>query len=569
MIKLRHTGKSLLFTFLGIWLLLNLVQAAFTELHDDEAYYWLYAQFLDWGYFDHPPMVALFIRAGMFFFHAPFTLRLVTVLTDALAIYFLWQIVKPYGVSVRLFILLFSGIVLFHVYGFITTPDSPLFFFSVLFFYAYHRYLKQDSYWLAMLMILIVSGMLYSKYHAVLVLGCCVLANWTILKRPSLWFILVGSFALYLPHIFWQIHNGYPSIHFHIIDRSAKPYKFNYSSDFILGQLLVAGPLTGWFLYYKVFRFKATDPFLRALKVNFFGIMLFFLVSTLKGNVQPHWTLLAFIAFFLLSAIYFKDFSQVPRWFIKLTYLDIALLLLVRLLLLIPLPGLKKLPALKSFNGNQKFAHAIHEKAGDGYTIIDGGFQDASVYDFYNNTTKGMAYDGRDYRKTQFDRWPIEDSLQHKSAYYVRGWSMDMAGQDTIKTSKGTFYGQMLDRVRIYQKLTIRAEGLIKRTTAGAEQAIRLYISNPYRDTINFSNTGAKWPCILEYGYATQAYERGHYAEIGADYKGLVIAPGQTKFIDARIIAPDLPGKYLLIFSVRTDPFVGSRNSDKYTIEVL
>lgn len=41
------------------WLLLlvfviNCLQAAFTELSDDEAYYWMYAQHLDVGYFDHP-----------------------------------------------------------------------------------------------------------------------------------------------------------------------------------------------------------------------------------------------------------------------------------------------------------------------------------------------------------------------------------------------------------------------------------------------------------------------------------------------------------------------------------
>src|SRR5687767_12737796 len=50
--------------FYAAWFLLGLLQAMFTELQDDEAYYWVYAQFLDWGYFDHPPMTALLIKAG-------------------------------------------------------------------------------------------------------------------------------------------------------------------------------------------------------------------------------------------------------------------------------------------------------------------------------------------------------------------------------------------------------------------------------------------------------------------------------------------------------------------------
>ena len=51
---------------LFIWWIFNLLQAAFTELAHDEAYYYMFAQNLDWGYFDHPPMTALLIWLGSF-----------------------------------------------------------------------------------------------------------------------------------------------------------------------------------------------------------------------------------------------------------------------------------------------------------------------------------------------------------------------------------------------------------------------------------------------------------------------------------------------------------------------
>src|SRR6201987_623029 len=44
--------------------LLRLVGAAFTPLTFDEAYYWIWSKHLAGGYYDHPPMVALVIRAG-------------------------------------------------------------------------------------------------------------------------------------------------------------------------------------------------------------------------------------------------------------------------------------------------------------------------------------------------------------------------------------------------------------------------------------------------------------------------------------------------------------------------
>ena len=34
-----------------------------TDIYFDEAYYWQWAQHLDWGYYDHPPLVAWLIAA--------------------------------------------------------------------------------------------------------------------------------------------------------------------------------------------------------------------------------------------------------------------------------------------------------------------------------------------------------------------------------------------------------------------------------------------------------------------------------------------------------------------------
>ena len=44
--------------------LLRLVIAAVLPLIPDEAYYWIWSRHLQTGYFDHPPMVAVWIRAG-------------------------------------------------------------------------------------------------------------------------------------------------------------------------------------------------------------------------------------------------------------------------------------------------------------------------------------------------------------------------------------------------------------------------------------------------------------------------------------------------------------------------
>src|SRR5512142_2609876 len=60
---------------------LRLLAAAWTPLTFDEAYYWMWSKHLAGGYYDHPPMAALVIRAGtMIAGDTPLGVRLVSIL---------------------------------------------------------------------------------------------------------------------------------------------------------------------------------------------------------------------------------------------------------------------------------------------------------------------------------------------------------------------------------------------------------------------------------------------------------------------------------------------------------
>ncbi|WP_243033228.1 hypothetical protein, partial [Vibrio cincinnatiensis] len=85
----------------------------------------------------------------------------------------------------------FASVVLFHLYGFIATPDSCLLFFTVLFFFRYKKYLQQQSVpntvWLAFS----IAGLLYSKYHGVLPVAFAFLSNPKLVLKPTAW-LMVG-----------------------------------------------------------------------------------------------------------------------------------------------------------------------------------------------------------------------------------------------------------------------------------------------------------------------------------------------------------------------------------------
>jgi len=72
--KLTGNKRLLLYILLG-WMIINFIQAAATGLFDDEALFWMYGQRPAWGYYEHPPMVGILIRAGYTLFHNEFGLR--------------------------------------------------------------------------------------------------------------------------------------------------------------------------------------------------------------------------------------------------------------------------------------------------------------------------------------------------------------------------------------------------------------------------------------------------------------------------------------------------------------
>ncbi|TSD67838.1 glycosyltransferase family 39 protein [Inquilinus sp. KBS0705] len=562
------TNNKAIWYFILCWTVLNAVQAYTLELHGDEAYYWLFAQKLDWGYFYHPPMVAVFIKIGDTLVHNELGLRLITVLTNSLAVYLLWLIVKNYQVSAKWFILLVSGILVIHVYGFTSTPDAPLFFFAVLFYYYYQKYLVADSWLTAFIIGVIVACLLYSKYHGVLLVGFTVLASLRLFTRKTFYLAILTGLVLYAPHIIWQANHGFPAVNYQLFERtSTSGYDLSFSYVYLAGQLLLGGVFISWFLFYKGFTTKVTDVFTRTLLVNAIGTFAFFLLNTLKVNVQPHYTLIAFIPLLCLVLISFKRQNFNAVWFYRLAIINIIFILLLRLSLIAGLPFVKNIEALKSYFGFHEWANLVHQKAGNAFVVMDEGFQNPSKYNYYNRTLKGFAYDSRVYGRTMYDIWPMEDSLQHKRVYFLLKWPVNGVTTDSIKCEAGTWYGGWVDDARTYQKIAI--DNTPDKVTARSGQKLQfdLVITNPYPFAVTFTNAGYKHPVVLE-GCFFKGLDVVNVQQTDTLFNAIRLAKGQSTKYKATITAPLEKGDYSLCFSIRTEPFSGSKNSRMIKIKV-
>jgi 4-amino-4-deoxy-L-arabinose transferase-like glycosyltransferase len=161
----RNPNYQFIF-FLFLFFVINVLQGSYTALLEDEAYYWFWSQDMAFGYFDHPPMVALWIKLSSFFFNGEFGLRFMSTLSFSLMLWVIWLMIdfKDKQQHVVLFYLLIVSMAMIQIYGFIITPDTPLVLFTALFLLAYKRFLQEENFLNVVFLATAMAGMLYSKY---------------------------------------------------------------------------------------------------------------------------------------------------------------------------------------------------------------------------------------------------------------------------------------------------------------------------------------------------------------------------------------------------------------------
>ena len=193
--------------------LIRLAVAATAPLAPDETYYWVWSHALAPGYLDHPPMVALWIRAGTLLVgQTPLGVRLLGPLAAALASCMLFDAARllfdtAAGVAA---VMLLNATLLLGVGTVIITPDSPLLFFWTATLWATARLAAGGPgvWWLAAGLF---GGLaLDSKYTALLLwIG---IALWVLLVpavRPWLrrwqpWAACLIGLALFAPVLAWN-----------------------------------------------------------------------------------------------------------------------------------------------------------------------------------------------------------------------------------------------------------------------------------------------------------------------------------------------------------------------------
>jgi len=270
----------------------------------NEAYYALWAKHLAWGYYDHPPMVALWIRVSTLLFgETDFGVRALGALAAFAATVLVYLISYDlFGNRIRAAFaaLLFSSMLLISAGALIVSPDTPLLFFWLITLYALVRIYRGGGAGWWWLIGVAMGFALQSKYTTPLLgagIACAALAVpglrvcW---RRPAPYLAGALALAMFSPVVAWNYHHGWASFAKQFGRAEVHGLSLRYIGEFAATQLGFLTPfvfvLAVFGLWLALTRRRDADSEARTLLIAAVGpMLLYFLLHSLHDRVHGNW----------------------------------------------------------------------------------------------------------------------------------------------------------------------------------------------------------------------------------------------------------------------------------------
>jgi 4-amino-4-deoxy-L-arabinose transferase-like glycosyltransferase len=326
---------ALAFSLYRAWVILHLD----IDPYVDEAYYWGWAQALDWGYYSKPPLIAgLIALCGGLFGDNLLALKAPSLILYPATVLVIQQLGHTlFDERVGFWAgLAFLTMPLVSALGLFVSTDAPLLFFWALGMLLLWRTLAGGSVggnrsghiggWIG---IGIVAGLgLMSKYTMAAFIGSAFLAllthpgGWRQLGRPGPWLALVVASALFAPNLWWNWQNGFPTFqHTAEITRiggaggEERGWNPGELLEFLGGQWASFGPLLaiglGWALL-RLHRLWADTRF-RFLLMFVLPLLTLVSVQALTGRANSNWAAPIFVAGCVLTLAFLGERANERR----------------------------------------------------------------------------------------------------------------------------------------------------------------------------------------------------------------------------------------------------------------
>ncbi len=348
-----NPAKSSVYLVLVITLL-RLVVIGFPELTNDEAQYALYGYYLDWSYFDHPPLVGWLNAVVLTVSDSDFALRLWPVVLSILSAYFIYSLTQTlfphlpkqlgfYAVA------LFQMPVILQTLGMVMLPDTPLIPVVLAVVLLLFKVCRDDARWawLGLGLLFGLAGL--SKYTAITIVPS-VLLTLLLFKKFKListawpWLAIGIAAFVVLPVVIWNVQHDWVSILYQLgHGMPDKQWQLKKMLESQLGQIIAFTPalfILGWLAMARaifnvnssVEQHPQTVFGIRYLALFALPVLLLFGFNGGYEHSLLHWTAVAWAV--LIPAVTVELYLLWSKlWVRALTYLSIAYSVLMVLVL--------------------------------------------------------------------------------------------------------------------------------------------------------------------------------------------------------------------------------------------
>ena len=344
--------RTISFAFFGLYSILALTHAWSLPFSADEAHYALYGSFLDWSYFDHPPLVGWLQSLALFFSEAELALRIIPILLSALSLLMLFKLAKnDFGEKAAFVtILLFISAPILQILPFGMIPETPLILTGLLNIWILKKIQTNQGEqlldWVLLGLILGAAGL--SKYT-----GVTLAFSTLVVLLLQFKIRLFSQFGLYvagiiaticiLPVLYWNIQNDWISFLYQLNHSAGKSeYSLVDALRMQVTQLAAFGPLIYVAGLIAIWKLRASSE-AKIWLIFALPILVLFSILSAKGRSLPHWTelgvifMLPLVANIVVASITKEQSSKIlRRALIALAAISVALTLVVQVLLTYP-----------------------------------------------------------------------------------------------------------------------------------------------------------------------------------------------------------------------------------------
>ncbi|MCX7956377.1 MAG: glycosyltransferase family 39 protein [Endomicrobia bacterium] len=334
----------LLTTFLRIWL------SGMFGLTDDESHYWQYAQYIDFSYFDHPPLVGYIIYLFTSILgNNLYAVRLPSILCFAISSIYFYRLVKDIFNSKVAFYssVLLSVIPIIFVGSIVTLPDAPLGMFWMMYMFYFYKFIITKESWYIYLNGLILGLALLSKYNAIFLFISSLLLFITIseirnyLKSKDFYISYLISIVVFSPVLLWNIAHKYASFNYQLSRGVTTNFHLSLATFFenLIAQSIYISPILFLAIFYSLIYFFIKKVDIKYKYFIYFALpgIIFFNFIGLKSKILPHWPAISYIS--CIPLVYFIGKKKI------LYYICIIFsFMLTVFVILVTLFGIIKLP---------------------------------------------------------------------------------------------------------------------------------------------------------------------------------------------------------------------------------